>query len=166
MQRIQSAFDVHVRIPARQQLLSAFFGLACALHINLRWSLSRLSQNRDLVRQDLGKSPRHGKSLLSGTSTEVDPALREFSDQRRVSRQDAEITVLARNLRFLRSRVDHLLLRRDDLELKSICHGKKPASDLGPPTSALPRHRGLRSDVRGLTSEVCGPPYAVAFIFS
>src|SRR5580693_636689 len=45
-------------------------------------------------------------------------------------RQNAQISVLARNLNFLRRSVDHFLLRRNNLELESVCHFVSVRSDV------------------------------------
>src|SRR5437016_915461 len=83
--------------------------------------------------------------------------------------QDAQISILARNLNLLHRSIHNFLLRRDDLELDGVCHVKnrRRASDLGRQTSATPSTSEswrLRSGVRGPTPEVC--LYAAVFIFS
>ena len=62
------------------------------------------------------------KPLLFGASVERDFTHGQFGDERRMPRQDAQISVPAGNLNLRRSRVDHFLFRRDDLELESIGH--------------------------------------------
>src|ERR1051326_6558645 len=87
---------------------------------------------------------------------ECDLANSQFGDERRMSRQHAQIAVLARYLDFLGSGVNHLFFRRDDLELESICHQfavvscqSNPLTDRWPLTtltllpSSSPRLRAL-----------------------
>ena len=123
MQRIERSFYVNAGIAAGQPLLRACLGFASAFDVNFRRTLGGLGENCHLVRQDFCKSPGHGKMLLGRILAERDLANGQFSDQGRVSRQDSQIPVLAGNLNFLRRRrLYNFLLRRDDLELESICH--------------------------------------------
>jgi len=147
VQRVERSLDVDIGIAASQALLSALFGLTRSGHINFRRTLGRLGKNRHLIGQNFGESPRHGEMLLDGILAEGNLADGQFGDERRVSRQDAQIPVLAGNLNFLRRRLYDFLFRRDDLELESVCHFK---TSVGPQPSDLGKAlagQSLRSDV-------------------
>ena len=105
MQRVQSAIHIDIGIAAGQPLLGACFRFASTFYIDLRWALGSLRQNGHFVGQHFCKSPSDCKALLVSMLAKGDLADREFGDQRRVSRQNPQISVLAGNLDFLRRRV-------------------------------------------------------------
>jgi hypothetical protein len=153
---IQGAIDIDRSVSAGEALLGTVLSFLGSLYVDLGWTLSGLSENRHLVGKNFREAPSHGKALLGGVLAERDLADGEFGDEWRMPGKNSQISVLAGNLGFLGRGLDHLLFRRDDLELESIGQ-----SVLSFQFSVLSQTHPLRTDPWPLT-----PIYAAAFIFS
>src|ERR1700685_810870 len=134
---------------------------ARALNIDLRRPFRRLRQNGDLVRQHFGKAPCNSKHMLRRISSVLNLADGKLGNQRRMPRQNPQIPVLAGNLRFRRSRLNDFLLRRNNLELESICHKFGFGLQLSGFGKAPEPKAWLKPESRSPKAA-----YAAAFIFS
>src|SRR5579872_6143657 len=114
--------EIFFRIAFGNGGLSALFGFLGASSVNFFGAFGSLCQDSDLVRQHFRESPGYREvfgDIVFAISNFSDC---KFGNQRSVSRQDAQIPILAGNLHFFRHVADDHLLRGDNFELESISH--------------------------------------------
>src|SRR5882762_5862542 len=127
------AVPIDVAISRSQAFLGTGQGGLRPSKINLRGELSCLRKNGNAVRQDFGESANDSevRRLLAVRVVIAQLADSQLGNQRRVSRQYAEVAFRTGKLHFLRPLAKVLSLRRDDHELdgfrKHLCFRRSPS---------------------------------------
>src|SRR5271157_888804 len=120
--RVKRSVEIEIGGSALQGFFGSGLGFLGALYINFFGALGGVGKNRDLLRQHFGKSPRDRKVVCVRTLTIADLTDGQSGDQRRVTWQNAEFAVLARNLYDLDALTHQQLIGGYDFEFQRVSH--------------------------------------------
>src|SRR5271157_5882795 len=120
--RVKRSVEIEIGGSALQGFFGSGLGFLGALHVNFFGALGGVGENRDLLRQHFGESPCDREVVCVRTSTIADLADGQSGDQRRVTWQNAEFAVLARNLYHLDALTNQQLIGGYDFEFQRVSH--------------------------------------------
>src|SRR5205807_1748026 len=122
LERNVGTVPIDIGIVRGEALLGPSQCIFGALHIDLFGALSGFCKDRHAIRKNLGESANNSERRrhLATETVIAEFTDAQFGDERRVPREDAEIAVLPRKLRFHDFLAEQLLLRSDDDQLDGV----------------------------------------------
>jgi hypothetical protein len=113
----EGAVIVNIIATSTETLFRPFLRAHCAFEIDFVRSLSRLRKNANLIGEDFSKTPGDCERCPRITLSVAQLSDFQFRKERRMTGQNAQITLRPRDLQLIDLLVDKLALGSDDRQL-------------------------------------------------